>query len=82
MFLEKCSLWTEVTRWSRGQSESLCAGETHHILVIIPLLSGNPSVRVAVPDSELHGAAKGACSWRRQQVSLGQWAAQALGVHQ
>lgn len=46
------------------------SGETHHVLIIIPLLSGDPSVRVAVPDSELHGAAKGACNWREQEACV------------
>jgi len=47
--------------------QSACpAGETHHVLVIIPLLSWNPSVRVAVPDRKLHGAAEGACNWGRK----------------
>lgn len=53
-----------------GRSPS---GETHHVLIIVPLLRGDPSVRVAVPDSELHGAAKGACDCResRKPVSVG-----------
>lgn len=42
------------------------AGDTYHILIVIPLLSWNPSVRVTVPDSKLHGAAKGASNWRRK----------------
>lgn len=47
-------------------------GGTHHILVIILLLSWNPSVRVAVPDSKLHGAAKSASNWqgKSRQVSV------------
>lgn len=47
----------------QGLSESLCAGETHHVLVVIALLGRDPRVRVAVPDSEPHGAAKGARGW-------------------
>lgn len=50
---------------------------THHVLVVIALLSWSPGVRVAVPHSKLHGAAKGACSWRRERAGLGQWAVQA-----
>lgn len=50
----------------QGVKVSLSGGETHHVLIIIPLLSWNPRVRVAVPDSEFHGAAEGTCSWRRE----------------
>lgn len=47
-------------------SRCLWAGDTHHVLIVIPLLSWNPSVRVTVPDSKLHGAAKRAGNWRRK----------------
>jgi len=43
-----------------------CAGDTHHILILIALLSWNSRVRVTVPDSKLQGAAKGAGNWRRK----------------
>lgn len=75
MFLEKCSLQAEVS--GARVPRYLWAGDTHHVLIVIPLLSWNPSVRVTVSDSKLHGAAKGAGNWRRKQAGQCQWAAQA-----